>query len=105
MNTFIRLSGSIAALAGIVHEGILAKAIDPYFLSHKSLVLIVMYSVLLFVVNLRSFKKIGLNIGPFHFTEINLSSGASFAPVKDRSGDMFKIIKLKSLEVTPPKLN
>jgi len=105
MNTFVRVSGSVAAIAGLVHEAIIAKRADPYYLSIQSLMMIAMYAILLFIVNLRSFKRIGLNIGTFDFTEINLSNGANFAPVRDRSADMFKVIKLKALDVLPPKAN
>jgi hypothetical protein len=105
MNQFVTLAGSVLAIAGLVHEAISARQADPYYLSGQSLVLIVAYSLLLFVVNLRKFKKIKLNIGRFDFDEHNLASSRTFFPAKDRAGEIFNVLKIKALDVLPPKQN
>ena len=90
---------SVLAVAGLVNEGLSARAADPFSPSLQSALLICMYCVLLFVCNLKPFHKISLNIGRFDFDSHCL--GGNMFLIKDRAMPIFKALGLKS--VSPPK--
>ena len=89
---FLRVSGSMLSVAGLVWEGINARKQDPYLLSTQSIVFTFLYAILLFVVNLRSFKRIELNCGRFSF-DSHIISGSMY-PMKDRTRGIVKILGL-----------
>jgi hypothetical protein len=105
MTGSIRVMLSVAAVAGLVYEALRAKEVDPYYLSWQSLALIVMFSCVLFVVNLKKFKVIKLNSDRFDFDEWNIAGSRSFSPAKDRSELLLKVLKINNLDVQPPRSN
>ncbi len=105
MTGAIRLSLSVAGIAGLVYEALKAKEVDPYYLSWESLALIVLFSCVLFLANLKKFKVIKLNSGRFDFDEWNVAGSRNFAPAKDRSELLLKVLKIKTLDAQPPRSN
>ena len=96
MASLPRVAVSVLAFAGLVWEAFNARNSDPYLLSWQSILLTFLYATLLFVVNLKSFKHIELNIGRFDFDQYSLSG--SMHPVKDRAR---AIVKILGIDVIP----
>jgi hypothetical protein len=96
MHQLIRFTGSVAALAGLVNEGINARAVDPFTPSMNSMILTFLYGFVLLLVNLRQFKSIELNKKRFDFDSHSMSG--SMYLIKDRSRH---IIKVLGLDVPP----
>lgn len=92
MRGSIRVVGSVAAIAGLVREGINAHAVDPFALSLNSVVLTFIYGIVLLLVNLRPFKPIQLNLEKFDFDAHSLSG--SMYVIKDRSRHIIKVLDI-----------
>ena len=98
------MSISVVAVAGLVYEALKAKKVDPYYLSWDSFCLIIIFSFVLFVANLKQFKIVKLNSERFNFDEWNLAASRNFTSAKDRS-ELLKVLKLKNLDSQPPRSN
>lgn len=105
MKNTMRIAASVAAVAGLVYEAFKAKQADPYFLSYESIAMLIVFSVVLFLANLKNFKIIRINSDKFSFDEWNIAGSRSFAPAKDRSELLHKVFKIKTLDVEPPRSN
>ena len=99
MNRSIRTLGSLIAIAGLIQQALNARDADPFSLSFGSTLITFCFAVMLFLVNLRTFKLIGLNIGKFDFDQHSLST--SMYLIKDRSRDILRL--LEANKVPSPK--
>ena len=99
MNRLIAVAASLGCLAGIVHEGMVARARDPFNLTYGSIVFVVVYAVLLFCFNFKRFHKIDANNSKFDFDAHNLLY--SFFIPKDRSRRILTILQ-KDIQVSLP---
>ena len=91
--------GSVIAVAGLVNEGINARRADPFSVSAQSIAITFLFALLLFVVNLKPFKTIKLNVGSFDFDSHFL--GGNMFLATDRSRDITKALGIT--HIPPPK--
>jgi hypothetical protein len=99
MIKYLTFVASTVAVAGLVKEGIDARAADPFSLSVQSIVLTFLLSIILFAVNLKSFRRIESNIGVFDFDKIAL--GGQVYRIHDRSRDIIKALSVRHID--PPR--
>ena len=103
MHAGLSLVGSVAVIAGLVNEGIQARELDPFYPSAKSILIIFLYSIVLFVLNLKQFRKIGLNVSKFDFDEVQSGNSKNFFAINDRSKAIIKALKIENLNVPVPR--
>jgi hypothetical protein len=99
MKKILPVAVSVLAIGGLVREALEARAADPFSLSAQSTILTFLFSIFLFAVNLKSFKRLEHNLGKFDFDHFAL--GGQMYVVRDRSRDILKALDIGFLD--PPK--
>ena len=105
MKGIISTTVCAVSIAGLVYEAIDARKADPFYLSWKSFIMIIVFSVSIFLANLSRFQVSKLNTDQFDFDEHSIGASRSFVLAKDRSELLLKVFKVKSLDVLPPRSN
>lgn len=94
MNKIVRIGGSLAAISGLIQEGINARNADPFNLSIESSWVVILLAIILFILNVKKFATIDET---FEFDQCN--QVYSFFPSRDRAKHIYRLVKTKS---SPP---